>query len=389
MPVPTQFDADDVLHPDAPPAVPLPGGVDLPSPSRVAELQVVRGYPCVSLLMSTTPASRMTASDATRLRQLAAKAFARLGAEGLGTQLRPVINALVADASAGATGTAVAVFAGPGTAEVIALPVPVRDRVVIDPSFATRDLVRALHRTPRHVVLVLSASEARLFDGVAGALRPAVRSTFPILADTAGHGIDADRYGRAERRGTGRRDADLSAYLRHVDRALGTYLRLHPAPVVLVGPERLLVTYRGLSRNQARLAGCITGSHVRLPLPDLARRIRPVLDAYLHSRETEALELVHRRTDAGRVVSGMAAAWLAARREQPEMLAVEDSLFFPARIDADGDLLVPADDVEHPDVIDDAVDELIELVLDRGGWVALVRHGALAAHDRVALTLRP
>jgi hypothetical protein len=70
------------------------------------------------------------------------------------------------------------------------------------------------------------------------------------------------------------------------------------------------------------------------------------------------------------------------------MLAVEEGLFFPARLSDDGDLLLPATDVEHPEVLDDAVDELIELVLDRGGWVALVDDGALAAHGGVALTLR-
>jgi hypothetical protein len=70
------------------------------------------------------------------------------------------------------------------------------------------------------------------------------------------------------------------------------------------------------------------------------------------------------------------------------MLVVEEGFFHPARISADGDFLTPADDVEHPDVIDDAVDELIELVIQRGGWVAFAEDGALADHDRVALTVR-
>lgn len=58
------------------------------------------------------------------------------------------------------------------------------------------------------------------------------------------------------------------------------------------------------------------------------------------------------------------------------------------RLSADGDQVTAAADVEAPDVIDDLVDELIELVLDRGGWVALARDGSLADHDRVALTVR-
>lgn len=70
------------------------------------------------------------------------------------------------------------------------------------------------------------------------------------------------------------------------------------------------------------------------------------------------------------------------------MLVVEESLVVPARLSPDGDFLETVDDVEALDVVDDILDELIELVLRRGGWIALAEHGRLAAHDAVALTLR-
>src|SRR3712207_7395674 len=50
------------------------------------------------------------------------------------------------------------------------------------------------------------------------------------------------------------------------------------------------------------------------------------------SRQQEALDLLERRAGAQRVVSGISSAWLAARRERPEMLAVESDLFHPARV---------------------------------------------------------
>jgi hypothetical protein len=84
----------------------------------------------------------------------------------------------------------------------------------------------------------------------------------------------------------------------------------------------------------------------------------------------------------------MPSAWLASRQERPEMLLVEEGMSYPARITTDGDWIAPAADVEHPDVVDDAVDELIETVLARGGKVTLVADGRLAPHDGVALTVR-
>jgi hypothetical protein len=337
-----------------------------PSPEQVLLLQSVRDDPCVSLLATTTPAPRMTEADARTLRRLADEAAARLARDGAPAELADALGDLVAAARDEPTGAGIALYVNRALRQVVRLPVRVPDRVVVDPTFATRDLVRALHRIPRHLVLLLSEQDARLLEGGAGSLRPPPRSVFPLAADE---------------------DAG-DAFLRRVDRALGTHLRLHPAPLVLVGGHRVVGRFRRLSRNTGRLAGTVTGNLTRAPLPVLVPRVREVLDAYLLSRQDEALSHLDRRRSRHAVVEGIDAAWLAARRERPEMLAVEEGFSLAARLSADGDFLVPAEDVEHPDVVDDLVDELIETVLLRGGWVAFVADGALADAGRVALTLR-
>lgn len=363
----------------------------LPTPADVVELQAVRAYPAVSVLCSTTPGPRMTPGDTKRLSALVAEASSRLIAEfgaGPSKEVRDRLIELTGDAAGRPARSAVACYVAADCSSSWALPVPVSDRAVIDPTFATRDLVRSLHRTPRHVVLVLTDREARLFDGAGDTLLPAAGGAFPLTRQQKG---PQHRAGRSERRGRADHGADAGdadGFLRTVDRALGTYLRVHPAPLVLIGARRTVAGFTALSRNTGRLAGAVHGSHARTPLPALVRLVRPVLEDYLHSRQDEALALLDQRTSAGRVVSGMPAVWLAARSERPEMLAVEHSLFYPARLSPDGDLLTPAADVEHPEVIDDAVDEVIETVLHRGGWVALLDDGALAGRDRIALTTR-
>nr|WP_239523688.1 hypothetical protein [Geodermatophilus normandii] len=308
----------------------------------------------------------MTEEDARRLHHLATAAAERLAGDRAPASLAAALAETVDGARHGATGAGIAVFVNSVVRQVVRLPVPVPDRVIVDPTFATRDLVRALHRTPRHVVLLLSGREARLLEGVADDLRPPPRSAFPLVVG----------------------DEAPDGFLRRVDRALGTYLRLHPAPLVLLGGERTLARFRRLSGNTGRLAGAITADLTRAPLPALVPRIREVLEEYLLSRQAEALAHLDRRRSRHAVVQGIDAAWLAARRERPEMLAVEEGFTLAARLSPDGDFLIPADDVEHPDVVDDLVDELIETVLLRGGWVAFVTDGALADSGRVALTLR-
>ena len=343
------------------------------TPGIVTLVQAVRGYPCVSLLMTTKPADRMVPDDAARLERLRVQALARLREErllGAEAAIVDTLDRLVQEAVAGPTDRGIAVYASAALARTVRLPVEVDDRTVVDPSFATRDLVRALHRTPRHVVLVLSERRAALFDGQSGRLSPVPGRHFPV--DLTAPGIN-----------------DLPTAMRLVDRALGTHLRLHPSPLVVAGPERTVAAFTATSKHTARLAGIVHGALEHATLADLAARTRPVLERYLLSREADALALLERRAGEHRVAGGIASAWLAGRTERPEMLAVEEGFRFPARLSADGDVVTPADDVEAPDVIDDLVDELIEAVLERGGWVALVRDGSLAEHGRVALTVRP
>ena len=56
---------------------------------------------------------------------------------------------------------------------------------------------------------------------------------------------------------------------------------------------------------------------------------------------------------------------------------------------ADGELMMPvsAAQREWPQVIDDAVDELVELVIAKGGQVRFVPDGSLREQERIALSV--
>jgi hypothetical protein len=337
--------------------------------ATVLQIQSVRGYPCISLLLPTIPGNRLDETDRVRLEALAAAAVHRVRAEApeRGETALARLDAALTDVLDRPVLEGLALFVNPDISEVVDLPVPVPARCVVDPTFATRDLVRGLHRTPRHVLLVLSAAEARLFDGALGQLAPVVGTTFPLRARDIGARSGSE------------------AFLRDVDRSLGTYLRLHPAPLVVAAAEPTLSAFTSRSRHLGRYAGAIPGHHITTPLPELSRRARPLLEEYLAGRESEALALIDTRTGQRRSVAGIDDCWRAARWERPEMLAVEEGFFYPARLDVDTDGLQAASDATEPGVIDDVVDELIEVVLTRGGWVAIVADGRLP--QRVALTL--
>lgn len=331
--------------------------------ATVLQLQSVRGYPCISLLLTTTPGARMHPMDRATLESLVSQARRRVREEAppRGEETLAALDAAVAEVARRPVHAAVGIFVNPDVAQVVDLPQNVATRCVVDPTFATRDLVRSLHRTPRHVVLMLGEETAQLLDSPLGALTPVPATAFTARAP---------------------------AFLRDVDRALGAYLRVHPAPVVLAGAPELVEQFRANSANLGRLAGVLPGDHRDTPLDELAGLIRPVIEGYLLSREAEAMELLAARRAEDRAAIGIDACWHGSRWRRPEMLAVEETFFYPAWVSEDGEELTPTNDPAEMGAIDDVVDELIEAVLSRGGWVALVQDGAIPEPGGVALTFR-
>lgn len=369
------------LAPDAPRSTERPAAAGRRGAALTAEtvtdLQSMRAYPSISILATTRPGKTLHQDDVMTLRRLSAQAEMRLADEQIPERQRllDTLESLIAQCVQAPAQRAVALFVSPSHSSRVTLPVAVIDRCVIDPTFATRDLVRALQHSPRHTVLLLSADEARLLSSHGTTLSPAPGSAFPA-------------HRRTEDKRGDRGAEPLAEFLRRVDRGLGAALRLNPTPLVVIAAEPTATRFLRLSRNTARLAGVVKGHHLRTPASALSELIRPVLREYLFSRGQEAIEVIERRADDERVLRDIGSAWLAARWERPELLAVEEDYFYPARLGPDGDTLIPADDVDHPDVIDDVVDELIEIVLSRGGWIALLTPGQLPAGTHLALTLR-
>ena len=346
----------------------------------VAALIDARGWPSISLLMETTVADRMTVPDRGRLVLLADRAerelrgYALLRADPLVRRLREVVE----EAAAGPTGRGLAVYVNQAVARVVRLPVAVRERAVVEASFATRDLLYTLHRTPPHLVLLLHAGCAHLYRAYADTLVP-LRDEFPLEQTIAEAG--------ALERG----DDGVDLFLRLVDDALGRARQRHPSPLVLAGSDPLVARFHRISRNLNRLAATVTGRGAARPA-DLYARIRAGMEHYLRSREDEALAVLRtaQAASTARVASGIEECWRGAAAGRPAMLMVEEGYYVPAVMGRAGPVLSSGPPTE-PEVgqptLHDLVDDLIEMVIERGGWVAFARDGALSEHRRVALVL--
>lgn len=359
---------------DLPATAAVPDQLDA---ADVALLVQTRSWPCVSILLPTTPADRMTAADVTELQSLYDRAVHELDDLGAGNvHLRFKLETAVHDASLSPMAHGLAVFVSQGVQRIFRLPSEPASRVVIEPTFATRDLVETLHRTPPHLLLLLTPLSASLFRGYADTLVPVEvgfprhhRLTAPVALNAGDDGVDR--------------------FLTEVDQALGPAREQYPGPILVAGSAPSVASLLRRGRNLQRLAGVLPES-VAHSVPDLQQAVRLSLQEYLRSREEEALlvledALAQRRAS---VALGIEACWTQARSGRPKTLLVEEGFRFPALVSGQSVHGVDPARVRLPgsgDLRQDLVDDLIEVVIERGGWVAFTRDGALDAHHRVAL----
>ncbi|HEX6246762.1 MAG TPA: hypothetical protein VFZ64_02725 [Nocardioidaceae bacterium] len=354
--------------------------VDRLSVEDVSRLVAASAWPSVSLLVDTAPRARMSREDAARLEGLVAEAERRLQASGVVRTgpLMALLRTLALEAAAGPTGRALGLFVSQALARRVSLPVTVTPRVVVESTFATRDLVLALHRTPPHLLLLLHASCAHLFRGYADTLVPLAGHGFPLTRSEPRLGV------------LDRGEDGLEQFLADVDTALRRARQAHPSPLVLAGAEPVVSAFGRRSRNLHRLAATLTGPSVET-LGELHLEARTGLEAYLLSRHDEALTALEqaRRTRPHDVCTGVGACWDAVRRARPGMLVVEEGFSYPARVDGGRLLALEGTGLaEDAQARHDVVDDLIEAVIMRGGWVAFARDGALRSDGRVALVLQ-
>jgi hypothetical protein len=351
-------------------------------------LQAHQGYPMLSILLPTHRTSPENQADPILCRNLLREATERLQDE-LGkrevAQILTEVEELVEELDWAHTLDGLAIFASEGHAQVVHLPYAVKPRVVVDHSYATRDVVFAFNRSPRYRVLVLSEKHTRLYDAVLSDLTEHVGGGFPKVFQgpggggriAEGTGINASRL----------RDDLHRQFFREVDAALAAIDREDELPLVVVGVDRHLALFAEVAGSAERLLGTVKGSYDKRGAHELGRLAWEVAQQGLAARREAVLGELAQAVGHDKAVSGLERVWRAAAEGRGRVLLVDPTFTAAGILDESGARLTWVEDPTAPGVIDDVVDELIELVIAKGGSVVFQEQG-LDEHDGVALILR-
>jgi hypothetical protein len=356
--------------------------------NELRQLQDVHSYPSLTITLPTHRTSPDNKQDPIRVKNLVTEGTNRLLGEFSKREIAPLLErleTLVAAIDYEHTLDGLVLAVNREMAREYQLPVSLSERVVVDETFFTRDLVRALNRARRYWVLSLSEQATRLYSATREHLTEVRAGGFPMRHNgpggetvlPGGQGINTSAY----------RDERHRQFFRDVHSALSALTADDPLPLALAGVDRYLAFFRE-EAGAGDIIATLPGNFDHLTAHDLGREIWPVVADGFGARRRVVLEELAAELGAHRVASGLSDIWPLAALGNGKTLVVEDGYHQPARINEARQLDLNIDDPQAPDVMDDAVDEVITAVLAKGGQVVFVEDGSLAYHNRIALMLR-
>jgi Bacterial archaeo-eukaryotic release factor family 3 len=358
----------------------------------LSQLQSLTNVPALSILLPTHRTSPDNKQDPILVKNLVNEATERLGGEFSRRELAPLfqnLETLTSEIDYRNTLDGLALYVSHDFAKLYDLPFPVPARVVIDQTFATRDLVYGMHRAQRYWVLLLSQSSTRLLAGTGETLEEVEDENFPMQMTgpgaTAPIPYDADSSYLDERH---------RRFFQQVDTAFTRYAQDDALPLIVGGVERQVSFFQEVSQHTQAMsttgyayAGTLSGNFDRATISELTPQVWSIVQSVRERQQADALQLLDDAMGAQNVVSTIGEVWRLAQEGRGNLLLVEKNYHVPAIITENGGLEL-VDQSGGTDVMDDAVDEVIEVVLAKGGNVVIVDDGTLSVHQQIALILR-
>ena len=272
-------------------------------------------------------------------------------------------------------------FVNENIAEYVRLPINVESRVVIDKTFATRDLVRAIHRESGYYVLVLSQNTARLIEALNDKVTLEIEDGFPV-ENTNLYPVQ-----RAEAAIANRLSNLTLEFFNCVDKQLNIVHKTNPLPVIICSEESNYPEYLKIADHREIIAGYLNGNRLQEKAHHIIDAAWPIVKELNKEKNKLRLSELSEAVNARHFVTDFNEIWKAIEEGRGKTLFVKRGYFQPARIENNIIELLSPENAGKANV-DDIIDEMIEKNLDFGGDAVFIDGNELNDYQGLVLVTR-
>ncbi|HEY6978052.1 MAG TPA: hypothetical protein VH396_17250 [Chitinophagaceae bacterium] len=346
----------------------------------------VHYLPAVSIVHPFEPMMSSKSELEFELKQAVEKVKSRLIEEYAVDKVWPVVlrlNGVIQNLNYNTQKKSVAIFVSPVTEQVYYLNIPVEERIVIDETFEIRDVIYSKKQNIEYLVLMLSGERSKMYV--------AKNSKFTLIKSNVPDNLVTDEINIDEKEkrlsdpGRGKEQFP-DKFLHQMDEDLKLILDAYKLPVFAVGDENILERFKKITKNTEKLLGFIPGNYLDASEKEMNKIFQPYIQDWKMVKQQNILQEIGKAVDYERVSFGMQNVWEAANHKSCRLLVVEKDFVHPVQAGDKINKIFPEDiKGDNPFYIKDAVDNVIEKVLQSGGDVEFIENGMLKDYGRIAL----
>lgn len=340
------------------------------------ELKSIRSDNCITIIMTSHRTKPDYLNDGLRLKNLIKEVETRLMADvgkKEAEKLLKRVNDLANSIDHSHNLESLILFVNEDIAEYKRMPIHVEDRVVIDETFATRDLIRGMHLETQYYILVLSKENIRLIEAYSDRSIQELGGEFPFknteffTKNKTTAGIPSKQTNL------------IAEYFNQADKKVNALRKDNPIPVLIVGLEENHNEYMKVADHKDTILPVYVNKNmINDPIHAIIDEAWAVMKDYVIKKNNERKEELRKAVGENKFLSDTNEIWRAIHEGRVQTLFIEQGLFQPAILTEDNEIEYVAEERRNDTgIIDDIYDEMIEANMDFGGDVVFLPKGEL------------
>jgi len=349
-------------------------------------MEAVHYRPAVSIIMPFEPKMSLK-TEITHSLKIAADKVAKELAENytdeMGMLVMHKLRAIFNNLNFNTHKKSIAIYVSPVFEKVLYLDIPVEEKIIVDESFEIRDLVYSKKQMHKYLVLQLSGKASRIYLGNSDSFVRIVSNTSES-AHTYVNDIAERVLNFADM--SERKEVLMDKFLHHIDNSLDIILNAYHLPLFVLGTERIVGHFKKLTKHAGAVVEYMHGNYIEATEHELKEILQPYVSDWKKVMQKDLVNQIEEAAGKKKLAVGIRDVWHEAINHKGRLLVVEKNYMYAAQHGGSEDVIYKTiEPYSKFSYIKDAVDDVIEKVLENGGDVEFVDKDILNNYQHIAM----
>jgi len=279
---------------------------------------------------------------------------------------------------------------------LVQFPFSVEEKIIVGDSFEVRDLLYKKNISTPYLVILLSRKRIRLYNGVLNKLIEIIDDNFPKTYEeeyeynspsrgNPSAGVSIVR--NFEKEKSSLQEIRFEQFYRKADKQIDLYSE-NDKPIIIMGVEKDIAWFKKISKNNKKIKSVIYGNYEYLNENKLTNISWPRIFKYFQNQQQLIIKEIEEKKAKHLVITGVESIWKASQEGNKLKLIVEKDVRKSGFTTNEGKEFHEKPIKKPYETVNDAVDDIMEMVLEKGGQVILTENNTLKDYHQIALITR-